>query len=151
MKINDILLENTMKLNLGATTKDEVIDELIDLLFQAGRIKNKNKFKKEILAREELSSTGVGDGVAIPHAKDKNVIEATLAFGISKQGIDYDSMDKKKAHIFFMIAAPYKGHDIHLEALSQLARMLIYEDFREALMNAKTKEDIINLINQKQE
>lgn len=150
MKITDLLLEDTMKLDLEANTKDEVIDELINLLYEAGRVKNVKKFKREILAREKMSSTGVGDGVAIPHAKSKNVVEPTLAFGISKKGIDYESMDNKPSQIFFMIAAPYKGHDLHLEALSKLARMLIHEDFREGLLKSETKSEILNLINQKQ-
>jgi PTS system fructose-specific IIC component len=151
MKITELLLEDTMKLDLEATTKEEVIDELIQLLKDAGRITKVKRFKNEILAREKLSSTGVGDGVAIPHAKDKSVVEPTLAFGISKKGLDYESMDDKPAHIFFMIAAPHKGHDLHLEALSKLARMLIHEDFREGLLQAKTKEEIIQLINSKQD
>ena len=150
MKITDLLLEDTMKIELQSTTKEGVIDELIELLHSGERIDNPKKFRKAILAREKQSSTGVGDGVAIPHAKHKSVVKPALAFGISKEGVDYDSMDGKPSHIFFMIAAPEKGNDLHLEALSKLARMLIHEDFRTGLLNAKTKEDVLALINNRE-
>jgi fructose-specific phosphotransferase system IIA component len=149
MKITDLLMEGTIKLNLESNSKDDVIEELVNLLLDNGRIDNAKKFKKAILAREKQSSTGVGDGVAIPHAKHKSVVNPALAFGISKSGIDYDSMDGKPSHIFFMIAAPEKGNDFHLEALSKLARMLIHEDFRTALVNAKTKEEVLSIINER--
>lgn len=150
MKITDLLIPGTMNLNLEASSKTEVIAELVNMLYSAGRISDEKKFKKAIFDREKLSTTGIGDGVAIPHAKNKTVIEPTLAFGISKKGINYDSLDQKPAHIFFMIAVPKKGENLHLEALSSLARMLIHEDFRTGLIQANTKEDVLTLIDNNQ-
>lgn len=147
MKITDLLLEDTIKLELVSTNKDDVISELVDLLYQGRRIDHAKKYRKAILDREKLSSTGVGDGVAIPHAKHKSVVKPALAFGISKEGVDFNSMDGKPAHIFFMIAAPEKGNDLHLEALSKLARMLIHDEFKEGLLSVKTPEDVLTLIN----
>jgi fructose-specific phosphotransferase system IIA component len=147
VNISDLLLEDTILLALKSNNKMGVINELVSLLEQGNRINNTKKFTKALLEREKLSTTGIGDGIAIPHAKHKSVVKPALAFGISKEGIDYESLDGKPAHIFFMIAVPEKGNDLHLEALSKLARMLIHEDFREGLLNAKSKEEVLALIN----
>ncbi|ERJ13845.1 FruA protein [Haloplasma contractile SSD-17B] len=150
MKITDLLIKDTMNLSLSSSTKTEVIDELVTMLYDAGRIKDIKKFRKAIIAREEQVSTGVGGGVAIPHAKSKTVLEPTLVFGISEKGIDYKSLDGELSTIFFMIAVPEKGNDLHLKALSKLARMLIHEDFKQGLLDAKTKDEVLALIDSKQ-
>lgn len=147
MKITDLMLKQAIKLELSASSKMEVIEELIDMLYGAERITNKDKFKKAILKREKQSTTGIGEGVAIPHAKNKYVKEPTIAFGYSKDGIDYESMDGNPAHLFFMIAVPEAGENLHLQALGKLARMLTHEDFILGLQSSKTSEEVIELIN----
>lgn len=151
MKITDLLVPQAMSLQLKAKKKDQVLDELIDLLVQAGRVTHAKTFKKAILAREKLGTTGIGDAIAIPHAKSNAVTEPTLAFGISRHGIDYQSMDGQPVKIIFMIAVPEGGGNLHLEALSTLARMLIYDEFRNGLYNAHTLEDVLTLINNEQQ
>lgn len=150
MKITSLMLQPTMSLDLKAVKKDQVLEELIELLFSAKRVTDKKKFKKDILEREKLGTTGIGEGIAIPHAKSKYVSEPTLAFGISRKGIDYQSLDGEPVKIIFMIAVPEGGGNLHLEALSTLARLLIYEEFKEGLYNAKSKEEALALIDKAQ-
>ncbi|WXR62911.1 fructose-specific PTS transporter subunit EIIC [Peptostreptococcaceae bacterium AGR-M142] len=150
MKITELLKKDTIILKLKSKTKENVLDELVDKLYEADRLNDKEKFKSEILKRESQSSTGVGDGIAIPHAKTDAVRIPSLAFGYSKEGIDFDSFDSKKAHIFFMIAGSKDASNEHLETLSKLSVMLLKEEFRTALGNAKSKEEILNLINEQE-
>jgi len=146
MKITELMTEDIMCLDLASNTKKEVIRELSTLLVEANKVSNLEKFVAEIEAREELSTTGVGYGVAIPHAKTKFVKTPALAFGKSKEGIDYDSMDGEDAHIFFMIAAPADGANLHLQTLAKLSRKLIDEDFRNSLHEATTKEEVLHIL-----
>ncbi|QEK13017.1 PTS fructose transporter subunit IIA [Crassaminicella thermophila] len=146
MKITDILKKDTIILDLKATTKEEVIDELVNKLDKAGRLNDKKAFKKAILKREEDASTGVGDGIAIPHAKTSAVKIPALAFGYSKMGIEYNSLDGKPVHIFFMIAGSENANNEHLETLSRLSVMLMNEDFRKKITNVKSEEELLNII-----
>jgi len=146
MKIKELIAKEITTLNLQATTKETVIDELVELLYKSGRITEVEGFKNEIIKREELGSTGVGFGVAIPHAKTEYVDTPSLAFGLSHKGVDYDSLDGEKAHIFFMIAAPASGANLHLQTLAKLSRKLIHDDFRDALRNVKTQEELQNIL-----
>src|SRR5690625_4026196 len=150
MKITELLLKDTVILDLQSTEKKQVIDELIDKLYETGKITDKEVFKQEILAREAQGSTGIGDGVAIPHAKSSAVKAPTLVFGRSKNGIDYESLDGQPAHLFFMIAATEGANQHHLDTLARLASMLIDGSFREQLLAANSKEEILNVINQKE-
>ncbi|TCO68268.1 PTS fructose transporter subunit IIABC [Marinisporobacter balticus] len=146
MKITDLLKKDTIIMELKSSTKEDVIDELINKLDNAGRLNNKKEFKKAILKREEEYSTGVGDGVAIPHAKTSAVKTPALAFGYSRNGIDYDALDEKPAHIFFMIAGSENANNEHLETLSRLSVMLMNEDFRKKIIHAKREEEILKII-----
>lgn len=150
MKITELLKRDTIIVDLKSKAKTEVIDELVNKLDKAGRLNNKEDYRKAILKREEEFSTGIGDGIAIPHAKTAAVKTPALAFGRSKEGIDYDSLDGSKAHIFFMIAASEGAHNDHLDTLSRLSSMLINESFRNQLMNAKTENDILSLIDKQE-
>jgi fructose PTS system EIIBC or EIIC component len=150
MKITELLKRDTIIVDLKSKAKTEVIDELVNKLDKAGRLNNKEDYRKAILKREEEFSTGIGDGIAIPHAKTAAVKTPALAFGRSKEGIDYDSLDGSKAHIFFMIAASEGAHNDHLDTLSRLSSMLINESFRNQLMNAKTEKDILSLIDKQE-
>ena len=118
MRITDLLKKESIELNSPVSTKQGAIDKLIDLQAKAGNISDKNAYKKDILAREQMSSTAVGDGIAIPHAKSEAVRQPGLAAITAPNGVDYESMDGKPSNILFMIAAPNDG-DLHLEVLSK--------------------------------
>ena len=139
MEIKDLLRVETINLDLESNNKKSVLDEMIGLLDADGVISNKRKFKKDIEKRESLSSTGIGFGIAIPHAKSKYVNEARVAVGISKVGIEYGSIDGTKVNLVFMIAVPDGKNDLHLTVLANLARKLIHEEFREKILNSKNK------------
>lgn len=150
MKIVELLTEETILLDVNATDKQSVIEELIDQLDSAGKLNDKAGFMTDILAREEQSTTGIGDGIAIPHAKSAAVKAPAIAFGRSVEGLDYESLDGQPAHLFFMIAATDGANDAHLEALSRLATFLMDENFRNAVLHAKTKEEVIQAVNAKE-
>lgn len=133
--------------DLKARTKEEVIEELIEMLYKDGKLKDKESFKRAVLKREEEFSTGIGMGIAIPHGKDYSVLEPCITFGVSRNGIDFDSMDGKPAHIFFLISVPEDAADTHLHILSFISRKLMHEDVRQKLFNAKDFEDVINAFN----
>jgi fructose PTS system EIIBC or EIIC component len=150
MRIVDLLKEDTIITPLMAKTKEGVIDELIDQLDRAGRLNNKGEMRKEILSREASGSTGIGEGIAIPHAKTSAVKIPSIAFGYSPEGIDYESLDGQRAHLFFMIAATADANQAHLETLARLAEMLMDEGIRKQLMAAKTKEQIRQIVANKE-
>lgn len=146
MKISKLLSTYTISLNLKAQSKDEVIDQMVDLLDSAGKLKDKKGFKEEILKRESLSTTGIGDGIAIPHGKTKFVKEASLALGIYKSGAPYESLDDKDVNIVFMIAAEENANEEHLETLSRLSVLLMNEDFKNGLLKAITPDEVMSLL-----
>ena len=150
MRITDLLDKKSVTLDLVASTKMEAIDKMVDLVENSGILNNKEEYKKAIIARVEMSTTGIGEGVAIPHAKTKAVNKACLAAGVSKDGIDYESFDGSLSHLFFMIAAPDGANDTHLEVLSRLSTILMDEDFRNELINASSVDELLNLINKKE-
>ncbi|MGX1983331.1 PTS system D-fructose-specific IIA component (F1P-forming) (Frc family) /PTS system D-fructose-specific IIB component (F1P-forming) (Frc family) /PTS system D-fructose-specific IIC component (F1P-forming) (Frc family) [Thermolongibacillus altinsuensis] len=150
MKITDLLKEETIVLHLKAKTKEEVIDELADVLDRAGKLNDKQMFKQAIFAREAQSTTGIGEGIAIPHAKTKAVRVPAVAFGRSQEGVDYEALDGKPSHLFFMIAAPEGANNTHLEALSRLSTLLMDASFRAKIENASTKEEVIQAIEKKE-
>ena len=150
MNIVELLTKETILLDVGATTKQGVIEALINQLDGAGKLNDADAFMQDILAREAQSTTGIGDGIAIPHAKSAAVKVPAIAFGRSKEGLDYESLDGQPAHLFFMIAATDGANDAHLEALSRLATFLMDAKFRDAVLNAETKEAVIDAVNAKE-
>ncbi|MDX8336406.1 MULTISPECIES: PTS fructose transporter subunit IIABC [Cetobacterium] len=144
--LDKMLVKECIKLNLTSKTKLEVIDELVDLLYDNGKLNDKDEFRKTILKREEQSSTGLEEGIAIPHGKSSSVKIPTVAFGLSQEGIDYDSLDGEPSKLFFMIAAPADATDSHIETLSQLSSLLLDDDIREQLLKVKTKEEVLNIL-----
>ncbi|MBU3209732.1 fructose-specific PTS transporter subunit EIIC [Clostridium algidicarnis] len=150
MKIIDLLNKNGIELNPIIKTKNEAISRLVDLMDGRGILLNKEEYKNEVLKREELSTTGIGDGIAIPHAKTKAVKKAGLSAMVIKDGLDYDSLDGEKAKLFFMIAAPEGENNVHLEVLSRLSTILMDEDFKNSLIDAKDKEEFLRLIDFKE-
>lgn len=146
MKIVELFDESTMNLNLQGRTKDEVIDEMIEILDKGGVLKNKEGYKKAVYEREEISSTGLGFGIAIPHAKTLAVKTARVAFGRSEKGFDFESEDGKPAHLIFMIAVTDHDSNLHLKALAVLSRKLIQASFREKLLEAKTTAEVMKIL-----
>ncbi len=145
MRIVDLLSKDSIFLGAKPANKSEAIDMLVDLQANGGKIKDKEEYKKDILAREEMGSTAVGEGIAIPHAKSEAVSEPSLAAMTVPEGVDYEALDEMPSYLLFMIAAPNDG-DVHLEVLSRLMTILMDEDFRANLIGAKSKEEFLDII-----
>ncbi|MGF9765414.1 PTS fructose transporter subunit IIABC [Bacillus albus] len=150
MKITELLKRDTVIMNLTASNKEAVIDELVEKLAGANRLNSKAEFKEAILKRESQSTTGIGEGIAIPHAKTKAVKQPAICFGRSVSGINYESLDGQPAHLFFMIAASEGANNTHLETLSRLSTLLMDEAFRKQLLEAKDEEELLRLFDEKE-
>ncbi|WDZ57046.1 fructose-specific PTS transporter subunit EIIC [Paenibacillus polymyxa] len=150
MRITDLMIKETMIMDLQATTKDGAIEELITSLEASGRINDRALFKEMIYKREAESSTGIGGGIAMPHAKTKAVNEATVVFAKSSKGVEFESLDGESAKVFFMIAAPEGAANTHLRTLAALSRLLIDTDFIDKLMNTQTPDEVTELFDTKQ-
>lgn len=144
--ITNLLTLECINLNLKGQTKQEIIDEMVEILYQGGKLNDKEEYKKAILAREAQSSTGLEEGIAIPHAKTSAVKIPSIAFGLSKNGVDYESLDGEPSKLFFMIAAPANASDTHIEILSKLTTMLLDDEIREKLLEVKTKQEVIDIL-----
>ena len=142
MDIRSLLMKDIMIMDLKATTKSEVIDEMVHNYYEHGIIDDEDLYKKDIIKREEEGSTGMGDGIAIPHAHDAAVKKTAVQFARSVAGVDYDSMDGQPAHLFFMIAAPEGGDNTHLQALAALSQVLMNPDVVAALKAADTPDKV---------
>ncbi|HGI3928063.1 TPA: fructose-specific PTS transporter subunit EIIC [Streptococcus agalactiae] len=143
MKIQDLLKKEVMIMDLKATSKEAAIDEMITKLVDIGVVTNFAIFKDGIMKREAQTSTGLGDGIAMPHSKNAAVKEATVLFAKSASGVDYEALDGQPTDLFFMIAAPDGANDTHLAALAELSKYLLKEGFADQLRQAKTPDDII--------
>ena len=151
MKINDLLQKNLMIMDLQATDKQSAIEEMVQRLYEEKIISNIEEFKAGILAREAQTSTGLGDGVAMPHAKNAAVLQPAVLFAKSPQGLDYEALDGQPTSLFFMIAAPEGANDTHLQALAALSGRLIDADFLTKLNQAQTPEDVQMLFAEEEE
>ncbi|MHC5267918.1 PTS fructose transporter subunit IIABC [Enterococcus sp. LJL98] len=151
MKINDLLLKNAMIMDLKARSKQAAIEEMVDKLFEVGSISDIETFKAGILTREAQTSTGLGDGVAMPHAKNEAVTRPTVLFAKSAQGVDYEALDGQPTFLFFMIAAPEGANDTHLQALAALSRRLMEPEFLHQLKQTKTPDDVTTLFEKEPE
>lgn len=138
--------ENTICLDLKATEKEAVIAEMVAMLSADGILRDAEAYQKAVLDREAQTTTGIGFGIAIPHAKSAAVNTARVAFGRSKAGIDYKSDDGSLANLVFMIAAPEAADDTHLKMLARLSRKLIDPVFRNQLLNCETKSGVMDLL-----
>ncbi len=146
MEIKDLLKKDLMILDLKASTKMEAIDEMIARLKEKNIISDEVVFKDLILKREEKSSTGLGEGIAMPHAKTSVVNTPSVLFARSNKGVDYDALDGEPVHIFFMIAASEGAHDLHIETLAKLSKMLLNDDFTKGLMTCETPDEVYALV-----
>ncbi|HEY5563605.1 MAG TPA: PTS sugar transporter subunit IIA [Clostridiaceae bacterium] len=148
--VTDLFSPNRVIFELSARTKKGVISELVDELEKDGILTEKAKFLEEVYKREEESSTGIGLQIAIPHGKSDAVLKASLVFGKSSTGIEFDSLDKEKVKLFFLIAVPENSDEIHLHAIASICRLLMYVDIREKLKKVNRYEDLIEIFNLKQ-
>ena len=143
MKIQDLLNKKVMLLDLQATTKEAAIDEMINSLVDNGVVADFDIFKAGIMAREAQTSTGLGDGIAMPHSKNAAVKEATVLFAKSNKGVDYESLDGQPTDLFFMIAAPEGANDTHLAALAELSKYLMQDGFADRLRKVTSPDEVI--------
>ena len=150
MRITDLLKSASLALNTKPTSKTNAIEMLADLMDKSGNLSDKNQYLKDVMIREKEGTTGLGDGIATPHAKSIGVRAAGLAAMTVPGGLEFESLDGKPARLFFMIAAPASANDTHLELLQQLSMMIMDPDFKEALIAAKTKEEFLKLIDEKE-
>lgn len=150
MRITELLKKESIELGVKVSSKEEAIDTLIGLMAAGGRLNDRAGYKEGILAREALGSTAVGEGIAIPHAKVAAVKEPGLAAMVVPDGVDYEAFDGSLANLIFMIAAPEGGADVHLEALSRLSTLLMDPDFKNDLIHAESKEEFLQLIDDKE-
>lgn len=147
----DFLPESAIQIDLKSQTKKDVLKELVQTLSTSHGIKSPNGILEALLEREELGSTGIGQGIAIPHGKSDSVTEVVATLGISKRGIDFDALDGEPVYLFFMLVAPTNAAGIHLKILAKISRLLKDKFFRQALREAKSSEETLKLIKDENE
>ncbi|WP_251712329.1 PTS fructose transporter subunit IIABC [Lactococcus ileimucosae] len=151
MEIKDLLKTEVMILDLQATTKEAAVDEMVNKLVAEGYVSDFDTFKAGIMAREAQTSTGLGDGIAMPHSKNKAVEEAVVLFAKSNAGVDYAALDGQPVNLFFMIAAPEGANDTHLEALAQLSKFLLQAGFTDKVKAAQYPRQVLELFSEETE
>ena len=150
MKLLDVLHKDSIIYDLNSTDKKGIVEDLAASLVKATKIK-KEKLIKVLMEREKLGSTGIGGGIGIPHGKLKDLDSVAIAFGLSKKGADFESMDGRPAYIFFLLIAPEDSTGLHLKVLARISRILKNDIFKEKLMNAKSKDEIFSIIKETDE
>ena len=145
MALIDLIEERVIKIPLTGQTKTEVIRELVDVLASAGKIVDPPKALAAVMERESKGSTGLEEGIAVPHAKTEAVKTLTIAIGISPQGIDFDALDRKPSQLFFLMLAPPDQSGPHIEALAEIARMTRSKAFCRTLIGAQTPREVVEL------
>ena len=148
MKITDLLSKDSIELNVSASNKDDIINKMTELMLKTGKITDASAYKELVLKREEEGSTGVGEGIAIPHGKGDCVKEPGLVAMVVPNGVEYDALDGKPVNLLFMIAAPNTSDNVHLDVLSRLSTMLMDTEFKNKLISAKSKDEFLNIINE---
>ena len=146
MRITDLLMEQGIALNGAAQSKQEVIHKMVDLMEATGKLADRETYEKAVFAREEEGTTGIGEGIAIPHAKTDAVKAPGLAAMVLKDGVDYASLDGQPVHLIFLIAAPNTEDNVHLDVLARLSTLLMDDDFRKSLLNASTKAEFLQAV-----
>jgi len=148
MQIMEFLSKKAIVMDIKSSKKEDVMKELVDALINSGEIEKRyrNKLIEALMARESLGSTAIGQGIAIPHAKSDCVQKLVAAFGISKKGVDFDSLDGELAYIFFLLVAPQDSAGPHLKALARISRLLKDKYFRDTLRSASEDKAVIKII-----
>lgn len=150
MQISDILNPKAVLMNMTAKSKKEAIKELVEPLAETGQVQDKKKMVQVLMEREELGSTGIGQGIAIPHGKSDVVKTLTAAFGLSPEGVPFDALDGEPVHLFFLLVAPEGGAGEHLKALARISSLLKDKYFRKSLMAAKSPEEVLKIIQEEE-
>jgi len=145
MELSQILTPNLILYPLEASTKEEVISKLVDLLYKEGKVTDPDSAKKAVIEREKLMSTGVGRGVAIPHGKYSYIDDVVVAVGISRKGIDFNAVDGQPVYIFILLLTPEKQPTKHLKLLSKFSRILSTVQAREEILEANSPEEIAKI------
>jgi len=145
MAIIDLIATNVVRVPLKSKTKTEVIRELVDILDKTGKLSDAESAFKAVLSRENMGSTGLEKGIAVPHAKTDKVKNLTLAIGIAPEGVDFDSLDGEPSKLFFLLLAQPSQSGPHIEALAEIARITRSQSFCRLLVNAKTSEEVVEL------
>ena len=148
MKLTDILDESSIVADLRANNKTEALKVLVEAMTSNNPDIEKDEILNVLLAREELGSTGIGDGIAIPHGKVSHLSQIVSGFGLSKTGIEFDSLDGKPAYLFFLLVAPENSVGTHLKMLARISRMLKNTDFRNKLLHANSQKEIYQIISE---
>ena len=148
MRLTDILDESSIVADLQASDKTEVLETLVETVSQTHSTLDTEEILKVLLDREELGSTGIGDGIAIPHGKSAGLSQIISGFGLSKSGIEFDSLDGKPAYLFFLLVAPENSAGVHLKMLARISRMLRNTDFRNKLLDANSQQEIYRIISE---
>ncbi len=151
MRISEILNKDLLIPNLQSMNKKGVLEELAGVLVGQHKLGDLDQVVEVLLDREKLGSTGIGDGIAIPHGKVKDLKGVVASFGRSRDGIDFESIDQKPAYLFFLLVAPENSAGVHLKALARISRLLKDPSFRQRLMEAETKEDLFRIISEEDE
>jgi len=151
MKISEILDKRAVSLDLKASTKEDALKELVKILITSEGITDQKSIVKALVERENLGSTGIGQGIAIPHAKTDKVKRLVAVLGISKSGVNFDALDGEAVHIFFLLVAPKDTAGPHLKALAQISRLLRDSYFCELIRKCKSSEDVYSLIKNEEE
>jgi len=153
MQIMDFLSKKAILVDIKSTNKEDVIKEMVDFLIEASDVekRNRNKLIDALMSREALGSTAIGQGIAIPHAKCDCVDKLVAAFGLSKKGVDFDSLDGELAYIFFLLVAPQDSAGPHLKALARISRLLKDKYFRDTLRTCMDEKSVIKVITQEDE
>ncbi|MCD6527521.1 MAG: PTS sugar transporter subunit IIA [Desulfuromonas sp.] len=146
MNIVELLDSSAVEADIQSVSKDDVLAEMTDVLLRSAHGLNREAVLSVLQERERLGSTGIGEGVAIPHGKLKNIEQLTLAFGRSKKGVDFDSMDGKPAHLFFLLLAPEDSISVHLKTLAKISKLLKDQHVREQLLVAGSAEELYEII-----
>lgn len=150
MVLTQILEPQCVKVPLEGTDKESAITELVDLLNAGKLLTDKNDVLQAVLSRESTRSTGIGSGIAIPHGKCNGVKDLVMAIGISRQGIDFQSIDGKPVYIIVLLVSPIDRTGPHIQALARISRLMLDEDFKNKLQNAKSSQELYDLINDKE-
>ena len=146
MKLTDILRKEYIIPSLKGTTKEECIRAMIDVLAENKVVTNRDRIYEAVMAREEIMTTGVGNGIAIPHCKDSSTTEFAVALGITENSIDFDAIDGNPVHIIFLLVGPESQPGMHIKLLSRISRLMSKEDVRDQLLKLKTSDEIFNLL-----
>jgi fructose-specific phosphotransferase system IIA component len=150
MQISEFLSTDMIKVGLESTSKKDVIIEMVDILEKAGKIKDKETIIKALMERENLGTTGIGQGVALPHAKTDLVQDVSIVLGISKKGINFSSLDGEPVYIIFMFLSPEKSASLHLKVLAKASQLLKDKYFREPLKEMNSAEEVIKIIKEEE-